>query len=108
MAAEGGGIDEGDMQEASKMFSEMLKNMEGGNPTGDTNPESNPFLQAANQMFKDFEQMSKDKPAAAGGMPGMPGGMPSGEGFPGMDDPMFKNLLSTFAKDLMGSDGNPA
>lgn len=43
------------MLDAKKIFEGMLKSMEGGIPTGAANPGENPFLQAANQMFKDFE-----------------------------------------------------
>ena len=72
---------------------------EPGAAAGGESAEANPFLSAANQMFKDFEQMSKEPTVGSQGEGGFPG-------MPGMDDPMFKNLLNTFAKDLLGGEGN--
>lgn len=89
-------INEDDMVEAQKMFQEMLKSMNEPGASAEGNPDANPFLQAANQMFKDFEQMSKEPSGAQS---------QGADGFPGIDDPMFKNLLNTFAKDLIGGEG---
>lgn len=71
---------------------------EGANAGGD-----NPFLQACNDMFKEYEKVTKE--GGAGGTNAGLGGL--GAGFLGGDDELAK-LLSSFTGDMLNGDSGNA
>ena len=65
----------------------------------------NPFLQACNDMFKEYEKVTKDSATGGTNAGGSLGGL--GAGFPGGDDDLAK-LLSSLTGDMMNGDPGKA
>jgi peroxin-19 len=86
-----------------KMMQEMFSGIGGmgggafpGGPNGGgtsaANMQENPFMQACQQMFKDFENVSKESGGSAQGDP--------------TSDPQMMSFLNNFAKEFMGGGGD--
>lgn len=68
----------------------------------------NPFLQACNQMFKDFENVQKEDKTKGQQQQPNPGAGLFGfmDGAGDANDENFKNMLNNMAKDLLNGDQN--